>query len=267
MVGNNFNLILKLKLSKEKTNKIQYDLLTNYSYNNIEQDYSTSPVKREIKGLPSDTGYKVLSQTKKIKKEDNKKEDVELEEYDDFLENSTYILNKKNNWPKSTNLRCWFCTLHFETVPCAKPIKYEKDKFTVVGCYCSFNCVMADILDSRDTQKWELCGLVNLMYDKIHGETKNIKPSPNKRVLKEYGGELTRLEYKNSLDDNITTYEILLPPIINIGYTIQKIDRKIDKSRKDTQYVPLNFRKIEGAAKTMDKKIVKKKMAIDSFFK
>lgn len=282
MIGrsyNHVNLILKLKLSKDKASSIRYKVLTNATMESqeYEQKYHSLPAEREIKGFDDSksSGYSLLSSNKEspliTSSNDNQYIDIEHDDYDDFIkQNPIYDLNNKNGWPHKTNLRCWFCTLYFNTVPCAKPIKYENGVFTVVGCFCSFNCIIADVLDSRDTQKWEICGLINLMYNKIYCKNKNIKPSPNKKVLKEYGGELTRDEYRKSLNDSIITYEILLPPVTNIGYTIQKIDRQLDKSNKKSQYIPLNFKKIDSAVKSIERfsrEENKNDVAIDNFIR
>ena len=50
------------------------------------------------------------------------------------------------NWPKTTNLLCWTCSLNFDTTPVFIPLNLENSasllKMGVYGNFCSFNCAM-----------------------------------------------------------------------------------------------------------------------------
>jgi len=277
---NNVNLVLKLKLSKSNASRIheKYKALANLGTSDSEYDaYRSTAASKEITGIGGGSGYALSSRVPKKDLQSSIQShkvvereriiDNEKQEYDDLNNMSVY---DKNAWPKQTNMRCWHCTLYFDTPPCAMPLKFEDGKFHVYGCFCSFNCMVSYNLQSRNSHKWETSGLINLMYDKIYGTIADIKPAPHKEVLREYGGSLTRAEYKKCLEDNITTYELLLPPIVNIGYTIQKIDRKIDEADKKFEYMPLNFKKIDNAALSVERRMFinnKKNTPIDNFIR
>jgi hypothetical protein len=198
--------------------------------------------------------------------------DKEKKNYDNFIQNNTeYNINNKYKWPQKTNIRCWNCTLYFDTVPCGIPINYNNEIFSVFGCFCSFNCMVSYNQRSRISNKWEIWSLINLMYKKIYGEAKDILPSPDYKLLKEYGGNLTRKEYKKCIKDSIITYDLLLPPIININYNSQKIERNLEKKSKE-HYNPLNFKKIDNAVKELEENMMKNNLSksnslMDSFIK
>ena len=50
---------------------------------------------------------------------------------------------EKGIWPEATNIKCWWCTLSFDDVPCFIPKKMRNGKYHVFGCFCSFNSAMA----------------------------------------------------------------------------------------------------------------------------
>jgi len=216
-------------------------------HDSLQQSSNSSP-------LISHPSFKNITESQSFSLEEN---DIPKPDYDNFTDTHTvYDLNKKNNWPKSTNLRCWHCTLHFDTVPCGLPTDCDGEKFKVCGCFCSFNCMVAYNQKSRNSHKWEISSLINQMYKKIFKESKNILPTPDYELLEEYGGKLSREDYRKCIKNGIVTYELLLPPIINIGYTSQKIERNINKKNKP-HYNPLNFKKIDNAVMELDENMIK----------
>ena len=129
---------------------------------------------------------------------------------------------KKNNWPRATNVRCWWCTYPFDGTPCSIPYKYDDDEFSVFGCFCSFECAMAYIVNVVKDKKWEKAGFLHMMYRAIHGKDDMINPAPPKEVLVDYGGKLTIEKYRERSCNKIISYDIVIPPIVSLRPQIEE---------------------------------------------
>lgn len=151
------------------------------------------------------------------------------------LGNSNKIIPTKINFkskkfcPKKTSLRCYHCTYHFNSLLCSIPIKYVKGTFYVYGCFCSFECALAYLLDKNNIHKKE--EKISLLY-LLHKEMNNldkivkIKPAPPKETLVDYGGTLTIEEFRKSNINYNTEYNICIPPMIPISHKIEHINTK-----------------------------------------
>ena len=86
-----------------------------------------------------------------------------------------------------------------------KPI--ETEYYLTDGIFCSFNCLIAYIYDnSHDAFYSESKMLTYNMYKDIVGkETKKIKAAPHWRLLKEYGGPFSIIDFRKSF--NVSEYE------------------------------------------------------------
>lgn len=134
---------------------------------------------------------------------------------------------------------CYWCRHPFNTQPIGCPIKYvpniatkqyyseiSKDKYTIKesvtenkifdtnnslitlsekshyetdGIFCSFNCVMAFILDNRHDKIYDSSKtLLTKMYNDIMEiKSVTISPAPHWRLLQEYGGNMTINDFRN----------------------------------------------------------------------
>lgn len=119
-------------------------------------------------------------------------------------------------WKKKTNIKCWCCTLSFDTIPIFIPNVIEpitpknkierenmlKQQFSisVYGTFCSFGCAyffieshnfsIAEKIESLNKLKL----LHKLMYNK---KIKDIGYYPSPYRLEQYGGNLTIAEFKS----------------------------------------------------------------------
>lgn len=125
------------------------------------------------------------------------------------------LYKNPENWPKKTDIHCWWCCYEFEGIPIPLPIKYEKKDengyFVTNGCFCSFNCVLGYSKEKKINNK----PLVNFLYKKMSKskEEIKIKEAPNKYLLDIFGGPLTIEEYRESFY-NSTNYYLLPYPLI-----------------------------------------------------
>jgi hypothetical protein len=121
--------------------------------------------------------------------------------------------------PQSTNIKCWHCTLNFNTQPIGLPFKIEKciinNKwiYYTKGCFCSFSCASTFNSD-RESDYIHKENLLYMLYRSMGGTRKTISKAPPYTFLIEYGGILSQKQYKSLLNvQNICTYQV--PPMIS----------------------------------------------------
>lgn len=128
----------------------------------------------------------------------------------------------ERSWPSSTNVRCWWCTHNFNTMPIPLPIGIKADgKYKVKGCFCSFNCSMAFALHEKQDGY-----LLGHLQKKLTGKpiTTPIPPAPSRYCLREYGGPCTIDEFRTTHNQGAWKIDTSLsfPQIINCNDFITK---------------------------------------------
>jgi hypothetical protein len=140
--------------------------------------------------------------------------------------------NNEKKWPETTNIYCWWCCHPFQDMPCALPENYNKDKFYVFGCFCSFNCTAAYNFSKNDENMWERYTLLNLMYKKLfHSNFVKISCAPVRESLKIFGGYLSIEEFRENCLKNDKTLLLIKPPLISI---IPKIEENMSYKNNKT---------------------------------
>ena len=160
-----------------------------------------------------------------------------------------YDANNRNEWPKSTNVRCWWCTLPFDNTPCGLPHNYINNVFHVSGCFCSFNCALSYGINypKKFTNLWDKISLLHLLYKKIHNNYKIIFPAPPKEILTIYGGSLSIEEYKKSNKSGDRIFNVLVPPIVSIIPFAEDMPNRYNPIEKKEKYIPVNENKLNKA--------------------
>jgi hypothetical protein len=121
------------------------------------------------------------------------------------------------------NIACWWCCHTFENYPIPCPISFDDKKniFKGQGCFCSFNCVKAYLLDTKMLSK-DL-GVFALFYKFLTGKsiyTDPVKAAPQKTLLNLFGGILSIDEFRETFT-NLVTYKINVYPVIFIPTQIE----------------------------------------------
>jgi hypothetical protein len=224
-------ILIKLKLSREDTDRINNQLNQMFS-----KEYS--PVANTPTAF--NTGDSESFVRLRVTKHTNLNHSTSVQEPcsgDQMCNDTNKIISlpelfSKGVWPEKTNIKCWWCTLSFETVPCFIPTKFHNGKYTILGCFCSFNCAMSYNLYSLDQNQHERlrkCSLLHTLYYEIHGETEQVKeilPAPPKEVMIGYGGKLTIEQYRGLIKEcNISSYKIIYPPISGISFQLEDISK------------------------------------------
>jgi hypothetical protein len=126
--------------------------------------------------------------------------------------------------PSSTNKPCWWCRCPFKTRPIGCPLVYHSHKkegidkerleekfknanialdkndfFETEGCFCSFPCCKAFILNQRNSTKYkEAAALLSLLFYTLYKRKDELPAAPSWKTLKDYGGHLTIQEFRAS---------------------------------------------------------------------
>lgn len=149
---------------------------------------------------------------------------LECDNISSFYKNNI-ILDYSVDWPKKTDICCWWCCNKFENTPVPIPVEFtKKDIFKVYGNFCSFNCSKS-FLQSKEhlySNKNDF-SLLSFFCKKITGKRENIISAPSKLSLKMFGGNLTIEEFrKNNIKISIINY-----PFIPIQSYIQTQEKQI----------------------------------------
>lgn len=181
-----------------------------------------------------------------------------------FLDYEKDYENIKRVKIAKTKIACWWCCHQFDTYPVCSPLKYDgkKDIFTVIGCFCSFNCSKSFSMTEYNC-RYELN---SYLYKRIMKQYKDIKKAPCKSVLKMFGGPLSINEYRETFD-TLSEVKINKYPMVYMPNQIQY--KKVDNNFKNLSKKPttntksknyLNDKKIQEAVKrkTIDKTTNKK---------
>ena len=142
------------------------------------------------------------------------------------------IFTTLENWLKSTNLQCWFCTRTFKGRPWFEPQSIEPVNelstgvildnqelkkctsrksvaIVPVGVYCSCNCVRAYInLHTKDlADRLNKVEMLKYVYEIFSGKSiPDIQSSPPPTDMIQYGGDLTPTEYQQKIDSLDAAY-------------------------------------------------------------
>ncbi len=142
-----------------------------------------------------------------------------INESDINIEANTYgsipeIFVNVNDWPKKTNILCWYCDSQFETVPIFCPAyEYERTPgisvMKVIGNFCSFPCASKHNKSTTiEPHTWERQELLCRLYKKFYGEDINEIPLPPlKTEMIQWGGFMTRQQYNDSIALSMSKYE------------------------------------------------------------
>jgi hypothetical protein len=100
---------------------------------------------------------------------------------------------------------CFWCTYEYDSPPCYIP-KYETDtNICGYGSFCRPECAVGYLMKEHidDSTKFERYHLLNRIYSKVYGYTKNIKPAPNPYyLLDKFYGNLSIQEYRKLLNSS-----------------------------------------------------------------
>jgi hypothetical protein len=142
--------------------------------------------------------------------------------HDNKYNNIPRVFTSLDSWIKKTNVKCWSCTLTFDTIPLfvptaiSDPIAPTKTfcDMDVLGNFCSWACSSRYVHISSDSHvKWERYEMLKLLHKIMTGtRVSEIEQAPCPTIMVQYGGKSTKQEYKKILrttdDKTLALYTI-----------------------------------------------------------
>ncbi len=113
---------------------------------------------------------------------------------------------------------CFWCTCDFNNPPVYLPKYYLNKSYHVYGCFCTPECAVSYLMNETvdSSTKVERYHILNHLYGKIFGYSKNIKPAPSPYyLLDKYYGNLSIQEYRKLLGTN-DMYMVVDKPLTHI---------------------------------------------------
>jgi len=225
-------ILIKLKLTREDTKRLDQQLTTFYR-----KEYTpvvNVPTPFDQSGTNAFMQLRKIETTQPVAEQKEATTDAFSMCHDRSKLVSLPEIFQKGVWPDKTNIKCWWCTLSFNTVPCFLPtrLKWQGDKkcYQVLGCFCSFNCAMAYnlyALEQDQYEKMHKSTLIHSVYTHIHDEKNDqldILPAPPKEKMIAYGGTWTVDEYRERLTKCTTqSSKLCYPPIVGINFQLETI--------------------------------------------
>lgn len=212
---------------------------------NINETITESSENMFKNDIPNDSTCNKCSKNDKLISQLKSK----LEKYEkkDKLDKSNKIYNNKLNFIsymtgekiviKKTNIKCWWDCHSFTNLPCVLPELFHNNTYHVTGCFCSFNCALAyNLYYLKDSKIHQRKSLIYKLYREMYGLTSDeiideIKESPPKEILEDFGGEMTIDIYRRSFTIVNKEYIVFVPPIKPINMIIE--ERNIDAIEDD----------------------------------
>ena len=181
-----------------------------------------------------------------------------------------------SEWCEKTDVKCWWCCHHFDTIPLGMPVSYDYKlkKYNVRGVFCSFACMLAYTNNTKGLQPKRY--LINYLYKKLTGVFGiNFKEAPSKYILKEFGGLLSIDEFRK-LSSEHKSYKMIEYPmhisrdfiaevdLVNIKHVNTKVFNNV------TRVIELDDKKVEDARLRISKienNVVNLSNTIEDFIK
>lgn len=123
-------------------------------------------------------------------------------------------ISKVEDLPETTDLPCLYHGFTFKHRPFALPDKYddERDRFHVVGTFCSIGCLKKYVLEQRWVMEWRAIELINDMLYRLYHEEELILPSPDYELLSIFCGAGGLQDSDFGVDGE--HIELLFPPTV-----------------------------------------------------
>ncbi len=113
-------------------------------------------------------------------------------------------------WPKSTNLKCWNCDMLFSGPPRFIPKYPSEESCTPEGNFCRANCAAKYVRHHyHPNEQPELLSLISMYESKLTGQPKRkIAPAPSKTEMRAYCGPggLTQQEWLDKVAQQDTQF-------------------------------------------------------------
>ena len=98
--------------------------------------------------------------------------------------------------PLKGKIACFYCGHRIQGIPYPKPVGFDAEKFIfkVQGCYCTFNCVISDILQEQGHNQNSQKQWLSIMMFEVYEYQQTLRPI-DKTLFERYGGPLKYEDY------------------------------------------------------------------------
>lgn len=139
---------------------------------------------------------------------------------------------------------CWYCCHPWVGAVIPFPVSYDerRDKFKVIGQFCSWECLKAYNRDYYANIRRSIND-VNMRhyYKKLTGDTRCFRCAPHRAHLKAFGGTLTIEEFRTMQDPELK-YAFSVGNFVPIVRMSENDDRVVDKRKKiGADEAPVDF--------------------------
>ena len=175
---------------------------------------------------------------------------------------------KNGEWPSSTTVSCYWCCHPFQNAPVGIPLTYDEDirKFVVYGCFCSCECAAAYNNDGHEStdEKLNRYTLLNQLAAEL-GQDGCVIPSPNKVVLRKFGGHQSIEEFRERCRSSSRLILVNFPPMTTVTQQVEELNQM--ELRSEYRYVPIDNDRINKYQEQMrlkrSKPVVNSKNTLD----
>jgi len=94
---------------------------------------------------------------------------------------------------------CWWCCHGIDSQILHLPYKYDAkvDRFSMMGQFCSWECMKAWNMDSKNIRAAEINQFITLYKKRVVGKITKTKPAPSRYALELFGGSMSRSELRS----------------------------------------------------------------------
>jgi hypothetical protein len=148
------------------------------------------------------------------------KKDTKVEPYHRTVVLGCYASSPGKTFPipKTTEIRCYWCSHSFENEPCFLPVKEESGIYYIYGNFCTPQCALASLLNEHlDSHvRWERMALLHRMYRPKDSAGGRLYPAPPRESLVEFGGIYTYEEFRQHITNASIRIDLHKPPLVSI---------------------------------------------------
>jgi len=114
---------------------------------------------------------------------------------------------------------CFHCChpYDFEARDLCLPVNYDNSTFETIGHFCSWECMKAYVVYTKDDIKFNKFSLITMMRQRMNLYDP-VKEAPHRECLEAFGGHMTIEEFRK----NNETFVYLPVPMIKLNPLIEK---------------------------------------------
>ena len=242
--NNNNNNNSELNFNPQPYDPKNHRNINNLQNNKLYSDLNYDLLKYDPTPYDPNTNNMSASLPYMIDNYDNDNNNIEIDKKNDIMLQFSEC-NKRNEWPCSTSINCFWCCHNFQNIPCALPIRKVNEIYYVFGNFCSPECAASYNFNNHNDKAIEKFSLLNQLYRKIYNNNDYIvNLAPPQLSLRNFGGHLSIEQFRNYTKNNNKILIINMPPLVSIIPQIEETISEINVNSKNS-FIPLDSERIK----------------------